>query len=194
MDRLPRPPRDQLDETGQALWDEFVGSRSEQLVLGDGGLQGPFNAWVQAPGVGSRIAALGLALRYDTTLDRSLTELAILTVGSHYKAEFEWWAHSRMARRHGVSDDVISALAAGETPRFGDERARVVHLVADELVRTGRLADETYAAGRAQLDDVQMIELVTLCGFYALVSMTLNAFDIGLPPGSEPQWPGPGCP
>ncbi len=29
-----------------------------------------------------------------------------------------------------------------------------------------------------------MVELVTLCGYYVLVSFTLNAFDIGLPPGN----------
>lgn len=189
MDRLPARPRAELDQAGQALWDELVASRGDQIVDEGGGLRGPFNAWVQAPRIGARLAGLGVALRYETSLERNLTELAILTVGSHFRAEFEWWAHSRMARRHGVDEDVIAALAAGEEPAFGDDRQRLVHQVASELARTGRLSEATHEAAASQLDDAQLVELVTLCGYYALVSLTLNAFDVGLPAGSAPQWP-----
>jgi 4-carboxymuconolactone decarboxylase len=191
MDRLPPKARSELDDAGQALWDELTASRGDQIVGEGGGLLGPFNAWVQAPTVGSKLAGLGVALRYDTSLDRNLIELAILTVGSHYRAEFEWMAHSRMARRHGVEEDVIAALAAGREPVFDDDRQRAVHLVASELVETGHLSAATHATARAQLTDVQLVELVTLVGYYALVSFTLNAFDVGLPPGSDPQWPRP---
>jgi 4-carboxymuconolactone decarboxylase len=189
MDRLPPRSRAELDEAGQTLWDEFVASRGDQIVGEAGGLRGPFNAWVQAPTVGSKLAGIGVALRYDTSLDRRLIELAILTVGSHFRAEFEWWAHSRMARRHGVGEDVIAALAAGREPVFDDDRQRTVHQVASELVKTGRLSEASHATARSQLDDVQLVELVTLVGYYALVSFTLNAFDVGLPAGSERQWP-----
>jgi 4-carboxymuconolactone decarboxylase len=192
MDRLPLRSRAELTDAGQELWDELVGSRGQQLVEGDEGLRGPFNAWVQAPALGARLAGLGVALRYDTSLDRNLTELAILTVGSHFRAEFEWYAHSPMARRHGVGEEVIAALAAGETPPFTDDRERAVHQVASSLARTGRLSEAVYSEARSQLDDVRLVELVTLCGYYTLVSFTLNAFEVSLPPGVERQWPGSG--
>jgi hypothetical protein len=32
------------------------------------------------------------------------------------------------------------------------------------------------------------VELVSLVGYYALVSFTLNAFEIGLPPGATPTF------
>jgi 4-carboxymuconolactone decarboxylase len=189
MDRLPQKSRAELDDAAQALWDELVATRGDQIVDPAGGLHGPFNAWLRTPKVGSRLAPLGLALRHDTSLDRKLIELAILTVGAHFRAEFEWLAHSRMARRHGVGEDVIAALAAGRAPEFDDDRARIVHQVAAELVETGRLSESTYATARSQLSEVELVELVTLCGYYTLVSFTLNAFDVGLPAGSDPQWP-----
>lgn len=189
MDRLTPRPRAELDQAGQALWDELIASRGDRIVGEAGGLHGPFNAWVQAPKVGARLAALGLALRYETSLERNLIELAILTVGSHFRAEFEWWAHSEMARRHGVSEDVITALAAGREPAFESDRERVVHQVASELVTTGRVSAPTHANAGSQLDDVQLVELVTLCGYYTLVSFTLNAFDAPLPAGADRQWP-----
>jgi 4-carboxymuconolactone decarboxylase len=189
MDRLPHRSRDELDDAAQALWDELVATRGDQIVEDAGGLGGPFNAWVYAPKVGSRLAPLGVALRHDTSLDGSLIELAILTVGAHFRAEFEWWAHSQMARRHGVGEDVIAALAAGREPEFDDDRQRVVHQVVSELLVTGRLSEATHATARSHFHDVQLVELVTLCGYYTLVSFTLNAFDVGLPAGLDPQWP-----
>jgi 4-carboxymuconolactone decarboxylase len=189
MNRLPYRSRAELDEAAQALWDDLVATRGDQIVEEAGGLRGPFNAWVHAPKVGSRLAPLGAALRHDTSLDRSLIELAILTVGAHFRAEFEWWAHSQMARRHGVGEDVVAALASGQEPEFGDDRQRVVYRVASELVETGRLSETTHATARSHFDDVQLVELVTLCGYYTLVSFTLNAFDVDLPAGSDLQWP-----
>jgi 4-carboxymuconolactone decarboxylase len=189
MNRLPYRSRDKLDDGAQALWDDLVATRGDQIVEEAGGLRGPFNAWVYAPKVGSRLAPLGVALRHDTSLDATLIELAILTVGAHFRAEFEWWAHAQMARRHGVGEDVIAALAAGQEPEFDDDKQRVVHQVVSELLETGRLSEATHATARSGFNDVQLVELVTLCGYYTLVSFTLNAFDVGLPAGVDPQWP-----
>jgi 4-carboxymuconolactone decarboxylase len=64
-----------------------------------------------------------------------------------------------------------------------------VHLVARQLLTTGRIDAPTYAAAQELLGDRGMVEIVALCGYYTLVSFTLNAFDVPLPPGEEPTWP-----
>ncbi len=33
-----------------------------------------------------------------------------------------------------------------------------------------------------------MVELVTLCGYYTLISFTLDAFDVPLPLGAKARW------
>jgi len=33
-----------------------------------------------------------------------------------------------------------------------------------------------------------MVELVSLCGYYTLVSFLLNAFTVPLPPDALPMW------
>lgn len=189
MSRLPYVQRDELDEDGQSLWDVFVETRGDGVVGEHGGLIGPFNPWVTASDIGRRLAELGGALRFRTSIDRRLLEVAIITTGARWKAEFEWWAHSRMARQHGVADDVIAAIARGDDPPFTADDERTVHAIATQLGATGRVDDATYAAGRALLGDRGMIELVALCGYYTLVSFTLNAFEVPLPPGQEPVWP-----
>ncbi len=188
MSRLPSLKRDQLDDEGRATWDSITATRA-QIVDAEGGLIGPFNPWVTAPAVGGRLADLGAALRFQSSVDRRLLEVVIITVGAQWRAEFEWWAHSRMALHHGVAPEVVDAIARGEEPPFTSDDERTVHLVARQLLTTGRIDAPTYAAAQELLGDRGMVEIVALCGYYTLVSFTLNAFEVPLPPGEEPTWP-----
>jgi len=63
-----------------------------------------------------------------------------------------------------------------------------VYSVARQLAERGRADDTAYSSARSVLGDRRMVELVTLCGYYALVSITLNAFEVELPDGVAPQW------
>jgi 4-carboxymuconolactone decarboxylase len=189
VSRLPDLRRDQLDPSGQEVFDLVVGTRGGQLVNPEGGLVGPFNAFVHAPDVGRHLASLGAALRFGTSIERRLTEVAIITVGSRWKAEFEWWAHARMAREHGVPDAVVDAIGRGDDPPFAADDERVVYAVARQLVLSGQLSQENYTAAQSLLGDTGLVELVSLCGYYTLISYLLNAFDVPVPPGTELMWP-----
>jgi 4-carboxymuconolactone decarboxylase len=180
---------DDLDADGRAVWDGVVGSRGADLVNSEGGLIGPFNAFVHAPGVGRRLSSLGRVVRFETSIERRLSEVAIITVGARWKAEFEWWAHARMAREHGVPDAVVDAIGRGTDPPFGRDDERVVYTVARQLTTEGRLDADAYGAAQQLLGDAGLVELVSLCGYYTLVSYVLNAFTVPLPPGATPAWP-----
>src|ERR1700761_634377 len=110
MTRLPYLRYEDLDARGQEVWDGVVGSRGGAdagLVNAEGGLVGPFNAFVHAPGVGRHLSSLGGRVRFGTSISRRLSELAIITVGARWQAEFEWWAHAATARESGVPDAVV---------------------------------------------------------------------------------------
>ena len=186
--RLPYLRYEDLDPDRRALWDAIVGSRGAGLVNDQGGLIGPFNAFVHAPGVGRRLASLGQVVRFETSIERRLSEVAIITVGARWKAEFEWWAHARMAREHGVADAVVDAIGRGEEPPFEADDERVVYAVARQLADRGQVDSGAYAAAQRLLGDAGMVELVSLCGYYTLVSFLLNAFTVPLPPGAAPAW------
>jgi len=188
--RLPPLRYEQLSPDARAVWEAITGSRGGQLTAADGSLIGPFNAFVHAPDVGRCLSDLGAVLRFGTSFERRLSELAIITVASRWKAEFEWWAHARMAREHGVADAVVDAIGNGAEPPLAADDERAVYTVARELAVTGQVSDEAYAAARDLLGDAGMVELVSLCGYYTLVSYLLNAFRVTLPPGAEPRWPG----
>jgi len=188
MSRLPYLRYDELDENGREVWDGVVGSRGDQLINPAGGLVGPFNAFVQAPGVGGQMSALGAEVRFRTSIERRLTEVAIITVGARWQAEFEWWAHARMAREHGVPEAVVDAIRTGQAPPFEAADERVVYDVARELTSAGRVGPAAYAAAHELLGDRGMVELVSICGYYTLISFLLNAFEVPLPDGATPAW------
>ena len=125
MTRIPYARREELGPEGQQLSDSIVDGRGDLLLTAEGGLAGPFNAFVTAPGAGRRLSSLGATLRFYTSIERRLSEIAIITVGARWQAEFEWFAHAPMAREHGVSEAVVDAIGRGEDPPFeaDDERA-----------------------------------------------------------------------
>jgi 4-carboxymuconolactone decarboxylase len=188
MSRLPTSRREDLAPDGQQLWDAIVSGRGAQLVTAEGGLAGPFNAFVTAPEVGQRLSELGQQLRFGTSIERRLLEVAIITTGARWQAEFEWWAHARMAREHGVPAEVVDAIGRGEDPPFAAEDEHTIYTAAHQLTGTGRLTETAHADARQLLGDAGLVELVSLCGYYTLISFLLNAFAVPLPPGAESQW------
>jgi 4-carboxymuconolactone decarboxylase len=137
MTRLPYVRREDLGPEGQQLWDAILDGRGDLLVTAEGGLAGPFNAFVTAPGAGRRLSSLGATLRFYTSIERRLSEIAIITVGARWQAEFEWFAHAAMAREHGVAGAVVDAIGRGEDPPFEADDERAVYAVARQLSQSG---------------------------------------------------------
>jgi 4-carboxymuconolactone decarboxylase len=188
MTRIPYVRREDLGPDGQRLWDAIVDGRGDLVVTDDGSLAGPFNAFVTVPDAGRRMSSLGATLRFGTSIERRLSEIAIITTGARWRAEFEWWAHAPMAREHGVADAVVEAIGRGEDPPFEADDERAVYAVARQLGQSGHLDQETYDAAHRFLGDAGMVELVSLCGYYTLISFLLNAFAVPLPPQAAPIW------
>ena len=134
------------------------------------------------------VSALGAAVRFQTALPANLLEVAIITVGAHWRSNFEFWAHARMALDADVDQAVVDAIRDGVDPPFADDDEAAVHAMAKSLLTTGRCGDAEYAAVATSLGDIAVVELTTLIGYYCLISLTLNNFSIELPEGNEPIW------
>ena len=65
-------------------------------------------------------------------------------------------------------------------------RSQAAHDFTAALLEPGWVDPASYDAARAHLGDGGLVELVTLVGYYTLVSFTLNAFEVPLP-GGEPN-------
>ena len=189
MPRLtPVRPEAMTDEQ-RTLYEAILGGKRGPGMRGeDGALIGPFNAMLLNPHVGDRVQRLGEALRFDISLPRNVIEVATLVVGSHWRAQFEWWAHERLARQAGVSEAVIAAIKRGQRPDFSNDDEAKAYDVASELYRTQRLTDATYANAVQCFGEAGVLELIALVGYYSLISLLLNGFDVPLPAGETPPF------
>jgi 4-carboxymuconolactone decarboxylase len=170
-----------------ALTPEQAAVCAEAVAGLRGKVPAPMIAWLRNPELARRGQRLGELLRFQTTLEPHLTELAILVCGRHWTSHLEWTAHKAMGLKAGLDPDVIAAIAARQAPQLRDERQRAVYEVASVLLSTGRVPERLYAFGVAQLGERGMVELVGVLGYYSLVSLTLNTFELGLPGNIAPE-------
>ena len=109
--------------------------------------------------------------------------------GRHWTAEYEYFAHARLARKAGLEDAIIGAIAARKRPAFAQAHDEIVYDVCHELFETHRLSDGTYRRAVEAFGLPSVVELVATIGYYSLVSLTLNAFEVPLPPGERSPFP-----
>ena len=189
MPRLAPVQPEAMSDAQRTLYEAILGGKRGPGMRGeDGALIGPFNAMLLNPHAGDRVQRLGEALRFDISLSRNVIEVATLVVGSHWRAQFEWWAHERLAKQAGVSEAVIAAIKHGERPDFSDDDEAAAYGVASELYRTQRLTDATYANAVQRFGEAGVFELIALVGYYSLVSLLLNGFEVPLPEGQTPPF------
>ena len=195
MSRLAQVLPSTMDPEQLELLKTITGGKRARYQLDDQariareGLRGPFNAWMHTPAMAMIAQQLGDQLRFEGSLSDRQREIAILTVAAHWQSDYEWWAHRRIATTHGVEDEVIDAILTGETPPLTDESERVIYSFACAIVRDRRVDDALYGDAVAQLGEAEVVELVTLLGYYVMISMTLNAFEVTLPEGeTSPFW------
>jgi len=203
--RIPKLEPATLDEDQRALYDAIAGGRRAQgpqlfrLADSEGRLEGPFNAFLLQPRLGSALQALGSAVRYDTGLDDRCREIAILIVAAHWESEFEWYAHEAVGRSVGLGDADLAAriremaiLVVAWAWDSGYERSshepigRGAGLTEPEIeaLRVGadpgftdeqeRVAYSVVRAltGPADLDDQQYAAAVAVLGEQALVELS----------------------
>jgi len=171
--RLPNIAQEDLSPKQAQILADIVASPR-------GNLSGPFLAWIHSPGLASPAQELGAFCRYATSLEARLTELAILQTAAWWQSQAEWQLHEPIAREVGLSDAVITALKDGDTPEFKVEDERLVFHIGQSIYRDRRLQPVLYDQGVSCFGTQGMVELVGVFGYYALVAMTLNVFEMRL--------------
>ena len=195
--RIPKLEPAALDEDQRALYDAIAGGRRARglqlfrLADSEGRLEGPFNAFLLQPRLGSALQALGSAVRYDTGLDDRCREIAILIVAAHWESEFEWYAHEAVGRSVGLGDAELAAVRDGRyteltaardgRPAALAVREAVVARTVAALVARGDLGDAEYREAVDHLGMPGLFELLTLVGYYATLALQLRVFRVPAP-------------
>jgi 4-carboxymuconolactone decarboxylase len=87
----------------------------------------------------------------------------------------------------GVSADIVADIAVRRQPSFKNNADQVVYGIAAQMLETRSISDDLYKEAISELGEQQVVELVGVLGYYSFVSMTLVAFEIGLPEDLQPE-------
>ncbi|MHB8233418.1 MAG: carboxymuconolactone decarboxylase family protein [Solirubrobacteraceae bacterium] len=135
------------------------------------------------PAVAHLVGTLGEHLRFGGTLPDDVRELAILRYAGRRHLTYEWAHHVRPATLAGVDETTIAALAADAVPSGLDHTHAAVVEAVDQIVADDEIAPDTQRILTDQFGNAGVVELVALCGLYALVGYMTTAFAIEPEPG-----------
>lgn len=166
---------DRLPPLAAEDWDEAQRAAAQALIAGPRkGVKGPFIPLLRSPELLQRVQKLGEYLRFYSVLPARVSEFATLVVARHWTQQFEWAVHVPLARKAGTSPQTIAALREGRRPAGMDADEACVYDFAVELLRHGGVGDASYEAARDRFGERAVVELTTLIGYFAMVSMVLN--------------------
>jgi AhpD family alkylhydroperoxidase len=195
--RLPWPTPGELDPERRALYDRIAGGRRAQgpqafpLTDGEGRLNGPFNAMLVSPGLGAALQELGAAIRYHSSLSARVREIAILEVSRIRACEFEWYAHVRVGRNAGLTEDELAALLGDAPAPTFDRTEMLARAVAREATIKRTLSDALFGEARDALGEQGLMDLITLVGYYDHLALLMSIYRTPLPDGEKPVFAAP---
>lgn len=172
MTRVPLISDDDADPIVRGVFDAVRASGREVPDL--------YRALANAPRVLEHWVDFASGIRADSSVERSVRELAIMRVAFLGDVDYEWRHHWKMGRAAGLTEEQLRAI-----PRWSDRSCfaateRAVLRAADELVDEATLTTPTWGELRALWSSDQVIEIVLTISFYICISRMLGALDLAL--------------
>jgi len=173
LDIPPGPIR--LGDIDARQYDDAQRRAAASLISSPRGeVRGPFMAMLRSPELTDRTQQLGAFLRYRCSVPERLREWTILITARIWQQTFEWAVHAPLALAAGVSATAIVALAGGREPVEAAPDERAIYAFAHDLHCAHFVSDDVYGEVLDLLGEHGVVELVGLCGYYAMLAMTMN--------------------
>jgi len=177
-ERMAEIPLDKMSSAQRAVADAIMSGPR-------GGLRGPFNAWLRSPVLADRLQKVGEYIRFNTSLEKRINEMAILMTAQAWGSQYEWYAHAPLAIKAGLDPDIVAAIGAGRKPEKMKDDEAVVWEFTTQLRRDHGVDDAIYARALEKLGEQGIMDLIAVNGYYDVVSMTLNVARVAPPAGEE---------
>ena len=149
-----------------------------------GEVRGPYIPLLHNPDLAERLQQLGEHLRFGTGLPGEVIELAVLITARAWDCQYEWFAHRRIALvTTNLAPAIMDAVAENRRPTAMPVYLEEVYDFCRELQARGEPGEGTYDAIEARYGKQGTLDLIALCGYYAMLAMVLNTARISLPDG-----------
>ncbi len=177
-ERFPEIPLDKMTPQQRTIVDAIMSGPRK-------GMSGPFNAWLRSPELADRLQKVGEYVRFNSSLDKRLNEMAIIMTAQYWGSTYEWFAHAPLAIKAGLDHDIVAAIGAGNKPAKMKDDEAIVWEFATQLRRDHHVDDDVYAKAVDKFGETGVVDLIAVSGYYDVVSMTLNVAHVA-PPKDAP--------
>src|SRR5204863_3576062 len=129
-----------------------------------------------APALIGPTLRLGEAILTKSDLDVVLRELTILHAARLTGTEYEWVQHEAIARLVGIDEEKIRAVERGEISGepFTARETLVLEIVG-AVLDGGEAPAELITRGESELGRSQLVELLIVAGYYAMLGGVMRA-------------------
>lgn len=156
-----------------------LGRRAAPLLDGLGRLN-IFTAPANRPALLRKWLVFGGHVLPESTLPPRVRELVILRAGRRCRSPYEFAQHRVLGAQARLAPAEISRLASEDLTEWASDDRLLVRAV-DQLVCEHRLDTEVWDGLVVASSLQQVMDLVFTVGQYVLVSMALNAEEVGSP-------------
>lgn len=178
MARFEQVNADKLTPDDKALYEAVRAGRPK--------LVGPFSVLMHNPPLARAVNQVVDAIRRDGKLDKRLYELVVLITARHAGAAYAWAVHDPLARKAGLSGDVVEAILEKKKPNFAKADEKAIYDAVTELLNTNKIGDAAYQELIKQFGLETAIEVVTCVGLYCMIGGVINAFEVPTANGEKP--------
>jgi len=181
---MSQPLAERLSQvTYESLAPEVKPLADDILKVSSAALGGPYNALLRSPEMARRCFDFLDYLRFRTSVNKRLNEFAILIQARISNAQYEWWAHEIIGRKAGLSDAVMNDLRECRRPTTMQADEALVYDYCVQLSLNHRVPDALWQKAVDAMGEQAVVDLTVLSGTYVMVSMLLNATQVGIPNG-----------
>jgi 4-carboxymuconolactone decarboxylase len=166
-ERMPPLAREAMTEIQRAAADELIAGPRK-------GVKGPFISLLRSPELMARLQKVGEYLRFNSAVAPRLSEFATLIVSRAWTQQFEWFTHVPLALKAGTAQETIDALRESRRPTGMSGEESAVYDFSTELLNHRGVSDATYRVAVDCLGEQGVIDLVSILGYFTLISMVLN--------------------
>jgi alkylhydroperoxidase/carboxymuconolactone decarboxylase family protein YurZ len=140
-------------------------------------LNGPFNAMVHYPDIGTDFYALQRTILRQGGISRAASELLILLTVCHAKAAYGIYAHIKLGLAAGLSQEKIDAVLAGTLPPNLTEEESVVYDLGAAILAGGAVPEEVCQKAKGLLGEKGYMAVSAKVGLFQFIGAILNAYD-----------------
>jgi 4-carboxymuconolactone decarboxylase len=167
--------RDRMPPLDPAAMTDAQKRAAQALSAGPrGGVKGPFIPLLRSPELMDRLQKVGEYLRFQSALERRLSEFLMLVVSRRWTQQFEWTVHVPLAVAAGVQAEAVASLAEGRRPAGMAPDEALAYDFCDELWRNKGVSEATYREAAERFGERGVVDMLALVGYFITVSMVMN--------------------